>query len=202
MDKTEKYFKGSVCKRGHEGIRLKSSGACVDCSREANHARYLKCREEITKRIRAYEKANPEKLQKWRDDWYKANIESEKIRTRKRYLANPEKYKAQLREWNKANPEKTRARIDAWAKANPERLAAKGARRRAAKFQQCPAWADHEAIAMMYRAAEVFRVSGFDCHVDHIIPLQGKSVRGLHVHNNLQIITAKANRSKSNQLHI
>ncbi len=197
-----KYFTGKPCKRGHIGARLKSSGACVECSREANRVRYLENREAIRMRVKAYVKANPEKLQKWHRDWYQANIESEKVRGRERYLADPEKYKAKLHEWNKANPERSRARTAAWGKANPERLAAKGARRRAAKFQQCPAWADHEAIAMMYRAAEVFRVSGFDCHVDHIIPLQGKSVRGLHVHNNLQIITAKANRSKSNQLHI
>jgi hypothetical protein len=56
-----------------------------------------------------------------------------------------------------------------------------------------PLWADLEQIKEIYRN----RPEG--CHVDHIIPLRGKLVSGLHVENNLQYLPAKDNLSKGNK---
>jgi len=61
-----------------------------------------------------------------------------------------------------------------------------------AKRKQVPPWADVEKIKQIY----LNRPKGF--HVDHIIPLQGKLVSGLHVENNLQYLPAKENISKHN----
>ena len=58
-----------------------------------------------------------------------------------------------------------------------------------AKRKQVPPWADVEKIKQIY----LNRPKGF--HVDHIIPLQGKLVSGLHVENNLQYLPAKENMS-------
>lgn len=77
------------------------------------------------------------------------------------------------------------------------------AKRRTVKMQRTPAWADYEAIRAVYlRAQQITAETGVTHHVDHDIPLQGKMVSGLHVHNNLQILTGSENSRKHNRFHI
>ena len=78
---------------------------------------------------------------------------------------------------------------------------AEGAKRRAAKIQQSPTWADQKEIKEIYKEAVLItKATGIKHEVDHIVPLRGKNVRGLHVASNLRIITASENRKKSNKL--
>lgn len=77
------------------------------------------------------------------------------------------------------------------------------AKRRVAKIQRTPLWADREAILALYvEAVRLSRETGVLHHVDHRIPLQGRLVSGLHVHQNLQILTASANSIKSNKFEV
>ncbi len=64
--------------------------------------------------------------------------------------------------------------------------------RELAEIKQRPLWADMNKIREIY----VNRPEG--CHVDHIIPLRGKTVSGLHVENNLQYLPAMENMKKHN----
>ncbi len=58
-----------------------------------------------------------------------------------------------------------------------------------------------EKIKAFYVEAERLTIkTGIQYEVDHIIPLQGEMVSGLHVHNNLQILTRSKNRSKQNKI--
>jgi len=76
-------------------------------------------------------------------------------------------------------------------------------KRRAAKIQRTPAWADQEAIRAMYEKAKAMTEStGIVHHVDHEIPLQGRRVSGLHVENNLCVIPAADNIRKYNHYEV
>ena len=66
-----------------------------------------------------------------------------------------------------------------------------------------PPWADLNAINAIYKEAMEKRAkTGKEYHVDHIIPLRGLYVSGLHVANNLRIISAKENMSKNNRFEV
>jgi 5-methylcytosine-specific restriction endonuclease McrA len=92
-------------------------------------------------------------------------------------------------------------RVTTWRKENPEKHAANHAKRRAAKRNACPPWVDHAAIEAIYaEAARLTAETGIPHQVDHIIPLMGKNVCGLHVPWNLRAIPAIENQRKGNKL--
>ena len=87
---------------------------------------------------------------------------------------------------------------------NPHAGKARGAQRRAAQLKRT--WfKDHykEEVKAVYKMAESMRdFTGLDWHVDHIIPLQGKLVSGLHVPWNLKVIPAEDNVRKGNKFYV
>lgn len=80
---------------------------------------------------------------------------------------------------------------------------ANAAKRRASKLKATPSWLtdyDWEMIKWTYDCAKIAEEHyGKSYHVDHIVPLQGKNVCGLHVPWNLQVIPAKQNLTKGNR---
>ena len=89
--------------------------------------------------------------------------------------------------------ERNRARTAAWKKANWPAYKAYLATCKARVKQATPAWADLAAIRAFYRNCP----PGF--HVDHIVPLNGKTISGLHVLPNLQYLPATENLRKGNR---
>jgi hypothetical protein len=80
---------------------------------------------------------------------------------------------------------------------------ARGAKYKAAKKKATPKWitaADIERIQVFYlEASWVTKRSGVPHEVDHIVPLQGETVCGLHVPWNLRVITKSFNASKQHR---
>lgn len=68
------------------------------------------------------------------------------------------------------------------------------------KREATPPWADMKIIRRFHAEAKrISKATGILHSVDHIVPIQGDDVRGLHVHTNLRIITASANSAKNNK---
>ena len=80
-----------------------------------------------------------------------------------------------------------------WYENNKPRAFANSRAYTAAKMRRLPSWADRDAIHWFYECCPK------GCHVDHIIPLRGKLVSGLHVAENLQWLSAADNYSKGNR---
>ena len=101
------------------------------------------------------------------------------------------------------NPIQQKARSRRYRLAHKDVICKNAAKRRAIKLKATPIWLtkdDHEYIAELYKIAqELTEQTGVPHEVDHIHPLKGKSVCGLHCPDNLQVIPRAENRSKSNK---
>lgn len=86
----------------------------------------------------------------------------------------------------------------------PEKYAVKVAKRKASKLNATPNWLTKEHVSQieeLFICARMFKLyTGQEYHVDHIIPLRGENVCGLHVPWNLQVLEASENLKKSNKL--
>jgi hypothetical protein len=113
------------------------------------------------------------------------------------YHRNKEKYKA----YHQNNKEKRNEYLKGWRKNNKAKICAYSAKRKSSKLQATPPWSDLEKIKEVYEEAQrLTELLGIKMHVDHIVPLQGELVCGLHIPSNLQILTAVENLRKSNKL--
>ena len=110
----------------------------------------------------------------------------------------PEKQKEYSENWrNKGNNrELSRQANREWRKTHLQYDAFRSATYRAEKSKRTPSWSNLTQIKSIYLQCP----AGY--HVDHIIPLRGKFVSGLHVENNLQYLPAQENLSKRNIYHV
>ena len=118
----------------------------------------------------------------------------------------PEKQYARKKRYRDRYPEKhreiRRKESQLYRERNPEKIKANKGKRRADKINRTPNWLtkeDFKTIQNIYaKAIKKAEETGVKYHVDHIIPLRGKLVSGLHVPSNLQVISAKENLIKHN----
>lgn len=147
---------------------------CKGCESERNKAKTQK-----------YRDSRLAKAKEWRD-------------------SNKDKQNLAIKNWRLANQNRYEAILKEWAKNNKAKINAKWMKREAGKKHRTPSWLTEEhwlAISCKYSVAAMLNKNSVErWDVDHIIPLQGKTVSGLHVPWNLQVITAKQNKIKGNRI--
>lgn len=183
-----RYFNGKPCKHGHVSERLVSNHRCVECQTLQGSEWKKAHRVECAEQKRKWCEQNREKVRALKKSYYKTNPKERELQAKR------------ARKWMEANREKYRVSSAKWRKANLPTAAAAASRRKAKLLQRTPSWADHEKIRQIYTLAkDLTDFTGVEHEVDHIYPLQGKLVSGLHVETNLQILTKQANRAKGNR---
>jgi 5-methylcytosine-specific restriction endonuclease McrA len=209
------------CKHGHVGRRSPTTKRCLACV-EADNARRRSSEEQ---RLRECEYASRRRNGPNRDRIKAAALagvnrkyaEDAAFRERRKAAARALKSQKRLspafkeaesraRKAYRSRPEVSavKAAYDRrWRRKNRDKLTAKQRRRSAALAQQCPRWLTHaqsvEILSFYSEARKLTEETGVRHEVDHIVPLNGRGVRGLHVPWNLQILTRRENASKGNR---
>lgn len=192
---------------------------CKPCINKSSAEHYAKNRERRNAQAREWAVRNPGKAaaysKAWRDAnpgaqqacerrWYEKNREVVLEKDRLDRIARRDKYLAREKESYLRNFAARQQRGRDWRAANASTVSAYAAERRAAKAQRTPPWLTDEQRALIATAYEIANLltlaTGVLHHVDHIVPLRGKTVSGLHVPWNLQCLTATENLSKSNKV--
>lgn len=154
---------------------------------EANKRFYEKNAEAMRQRSADYKANNP--------DVVKRHAEERTERYR-----NDDAFREQVNEWGKQSRARRKDKIAAYerrrVRENRAKYRAIRATNKAQRAQRTPKWADMDAISFFYECCPA------GCQVDHIIPLRGKVISGLHVAENLQWLTAKQNAEKSNRFEV
>lgn len=193
---------------------------CKDCQLAIQRKSYQVIKPEKLKKCAEYRKANKTKIKGYMAQWYEVNKEHvsnrmkiyrtlpevkmrETERQRKYYADNREEIINRRFEYYGNNPEASKAKVEYGREhylLNKDMYAAKETKRRTLKLSAMPSWANESKIKKIYlEARKLTNLTGVPHEVDHIIPLMGKKVCGLHVETNLQILNRKANRSKANK---
>lgn len=161
-------------------------------------------------RVKAWRKKNPEKKAEHDTVYAKRHpdVLSEKSkRYRQRHIERiKEQDKADSAKYRAENPEKVAASKKAYAQKNKDKINAAVAKREASKRKQTPVWLTQDDFWLIEQAYELAalrtKIFGFQWHVDHIFPLKGKHVSGLHTPENLRVIPWLDNLKKGNRVEV
>lgn len=185
------YVSTNPCKRGHLAKRITATGTCTECRKIKERERYHKDIEAARAKALRYSMKNRKLL-------------AEKVKIA-RANETPEKRKKRLeiakhkqREWRLNNPNhvgikiaKRKYSLSPKGKATSSK---NSAIRRTGIKQATPSWADLNAIGDVYMEAFYMQMQ-----VDHIVPLKNPLVCGLHVWDNMQLLTPSENNRKGNR---
>ena len=205
----------SKCTSNVDGLQRK----CKECNKkyrqlnkdhisETKKNCYIKNIDRYKSKINQYYIDNKETIIAYQKEYSEINRDNI-VAYKKEYNKNNKERFAPLKQecaknYRKNNKNKIAKQARDYRRNNKDRINSNTAKRNAAKLQALPKWLtkeELEQIKELYTCAQMFKLyTGQEYHVDHIVPLQGENVCGLHVPWNLQVIPASENLSKSNKL--
>lgn len=185
------------CKRAKDGRRQ----PCLPCAKAAE------------KTIRANQ---ADRIRDNHARWRRENPDAVRAHAQKFRLSNPEKYRAIHTKYRQENPETYRQSSRRYYLNNREKVLEKTRNRAPSlnayysrmyqmrRSRAAPSWLTIEHKKQIRKFYDVARwatqETGISHHVDHIVPIRGKTVCGLHVPWNLQVLSGVENSEKSNRL--
>ena len=183
-----------ICKENFQAIRTTKEY----CSRKCiSKNRYLNNKEKILSKNKEYRDNNPDKIKEIHKKYHQNNKDTQNQKRRCRYVRNIKEEKQRKKDKYHQNPEIYKNRNKKWVKENKDSrnkyLRFYSAKYRAIKLQATLEGFDQEI-------KEIYKNCPEGYEVDHIMPLQGIEIRGLHVPWNLQYLTVRENRMKSNKI--
>jgi hypothetical protein len=168
------------------------------------HKEYAKAwAERNADRVKALRKANYAKDRSANIEkaaiWKKRNQAKVLASQRARAVVNRDKIRAARKTWEARNPEAAQESFKRYRERNRVEIRARLAASKEGREKRRVLWANRDAILEFYREAERMTVQTGRLHVvDHVIPLQGRRVSGLHVETNLRVIEHRENAIKHN----
>lgn len=173
---------------------------------EYNKVYAAKNRVKAYERLKEWRKQNPDKVAAQNKRYAERYPKKVNLKALKSKWKNIDKVREKNRliaaKFRKNNSELIKQRKQQYQRTHQGVINASIAKRRAAKFLRTPKWVGPEEMWLIEQIYELAalrtKMFGAAWHVDHIIPLQGNNVSGLHVPTNLQVIPGKENIRKSN----
>jgi len=188
MDRNLRWSRENKDKKCAQSARYMSNPEHREMANARSKEWYRDNREHKLAVAREWERNNRDRISERRSIRYRKDIKESRRKNAERRLNNVEEYRRKEREYSKRNK---------------DMVASKQAKRRAMKLQRSAKWGNKFLIDLQYKMArKMTDLMGEPYHVDHIIPLKGVLVSGLHVHNNLQVIRADENLQKSNRWEV
>ena len=186
--------------KAHDGLCY----YCKDCRKEQKKKYYLKNKQDISQRQKQYTNKNKDKIKERTATYRNKNKEILKAKQKQIYQTNKEKRLEYAKIRYTKHKDTIKAKVKEYTIKNRDKTNAIKAKYRASKYNATPKWLTKqhlEEIKVFYKEAKKLSDDTGELYqVDHIVPLQGVEVCGLHVPWNLQILTKTENVSKFNKL--